>query len=168
MGNSSKRSMCNDIFDFNVLKFFDIHTRSGKVLRPFPVRWEFLLPCWVKINSDGVARGSPGLATRGGIFRGSMRKFIGGFSAFLDVQTALVAEFYGVIHAIEEAQNMDLTNLWLECDSALVCAKFTVRTNVPLMLRNRWNTCLNCCGKSGFRFLTFFMKGMFVLTSLLT
>jgi len=40
-----------------------------------------------------------------------MRKFIGGFSAFLDVQTALVAEFYGVIHAIEEAQNMDLTNL---------------------------------------------------------
>jgi len=31
-----------------------------------------------------------------------MRKFIGAFSAFLKVQTVMVAEFYGVIHAIEE------------------------------------------------------------------
>jgi len=29
---------------------------------------------------------------------------IGGFSAFLDIQTALVAEFYGVIHVIEETK----------------------------------------------------------------
>jgi len=28
---------------------------------------------------------------------------IGAFFAFLEVQTAMVAEFYGVIHAIEEA-----------------------------------------------------------------
>jgi len=31
-----------------------------------------------------------------------MREFIGAFSAFLEVQTALVAEFYRVIHAMEE------------------------------------------------------------------
>jgi len=28
-----------------------------------------------------------------------MREFIGAFSVFIDVQTALVAEFYGVIYA---------------------------------------------------------------------
>jgi len=50
---------------------------------------------------------------------------------------ALVAEFYGVIHAMEEAQKMRLTNVWLKCDSALVCATFTPRTNVSWMLRNR-------------------------------
>jgi len=33
-----------------------------------------------------------------------MRKFIGVFSAFLKVQNAMVAEFYGVIHAMEEAK----------------------------------------------------------------
>ena len=66
-----------------------------------------------------------------------MGEFIGAFSAFLEVQTALVAEFYGVIHAMEEAQKMGLTNVWLECDSALVCAAFPTRTIVPLMLRNR-------------------------------
>jgi len=31
--------MKNDILDFNVIKFFDINSRSGKVLRPLPVRW---------------------------------------------------------------------------------------------------------------------------------
>ena len=67
-----------------------------------------------------------------------MGEFIGAFSAFLDFQTALVAEFYGVIYALEEAQKLGLTNVWLECHSALVCAAFIVRKNV-----SRWNTCLN-------------------------
>ena len=83
-----------------------------------------------------------------------MGEFIDAFSGFLEVQTALVAEFYGVIHAMEEAQKlrkMGLTNVWLECDFVLVCAAFTARTNVPWMLRNRWNTCLNFCGTIRFR-----------------
>jgi len=71
----------------------------------------------------------------------------------------MVAEFYGVIHAMEETQKMGLTNVWLECDSALVCAEFTVRTNVPWMLRNWWNTCLNYCGKIRFRTTHIFGEG---------
>ena len=57
MGNSSKASMNNDMLNFNMIKFFDINTRSGKVLRPIPVRWEFPSPGWVKINIDGADRG---------------------------------------------------------------------------------------------------------------
>jgi len=38
VGNLSKASMKNDMLDFNVITFFGINTRSGKVLRPFPVR----------------------------------------------------------------------------------------------------------------------------------
>jgi len=34
----------NDMLDFNVIKFFGIKTRSGKVLRPLPVRWKFSSP----------------------------------------------------------------------------------------------------------------------------
>ncbi|XP_068503599.1 uncharacterized protein [Phaseolus vulgaris] len=111
VGNSSKRSMKNDMFDFYVLKLFDINTRSGKVLQPLPVRWEFPSPSWVKINIDGAARGSPSLVACGGIFRGSMEEFIGGFSTFLDIQNALVAEFYGVIHVIEEVKKMGFSSL---------------------------------------------------------
>jgi len=61
-----------------------------------------------------------------------MGKFIGCFFAFLEVQTSMVAEFYGIIHATGEAQNV-----WLECDSFFVCASFTARTNAPWMLHNR-------------------------------
>jgi len=59
-----------------------------------------------------------------------MREFIGVFSVVLEVQTVMVAEFYGVIYAMEEAQNMGLTNVWLECDFTLVCAAFIAITNV--------------------------------------
>jgi len=55
--NSSKASMKNDMLDFKVIKFFGINTRSGKVLRPLLVRWEFSSPGRVKINTDGAARG---------------------------------------------------------------------------------------------------------------
>jgi len=101
MGNSSKVSMKNNIFDFNVLKLFCINTRTDKVLRPLPVRLEFPSLGWVKINIDGAIRGYPGLVACGSIFRGSMEEFIGAFSAFLDVQTALVTKFYVVIYVLE-------------------------------------------------------------------
>ena len=54
VGNSSKASMKNDMFNFNVLKSFGINIRTGKVLRPLPVRWEFPSPGCVKINTDGL------------------------------------------------------------------------------------------------------------------
>jgi len=85
VGNSFKVSMKNDILDFNVIKFFGINIRTGKVLRLLPVKWEFPSPSWVKINIDGATREYYGLTTCGGIFRGSMREFIGVFSAFLEV-----------------------------------------------------------------------------------
>ena len=77
--------MKNDMLDFNVINFFGINTRTGKVLRPLPLRWEFPSPSWVKINIDGAAKGYHDLATCGGIFRGSTWDFIGAFFAFLEV-----------------------------------------------------------------------------------
>ena len=35
--NSSNTSMKNDMFNFNVLKFFGINIHTGKVLRPLPI-----------------------------------------------------------------------------------------------------------------------------------
>jgi len=61
------------MLDLNVIKFFGINIHTGKVFCLVPVRWEFSSPGWVKINTDGVARGYPSLATCGGIFCGSMR-----------------------------------------------------------------------------------------------
>ena len=54
VGNSSKASMKNDTFDFNVLKFFGINIRTDKVLRSFSVRWEFPSPGWLKLTLMGL------------------------------------------------------------------------------------------------------------------
>jgi len=142
-----------------MIKIFGINSDTGKVLRALPVRWEFPSPDWVKIDIDGAVRGYPGLATCGGIFRGSIMEFIGAFFLFLEVQTTMVVEFHEVIHAMEEAQKIGLTNVCLECDFALVCVAFTARINVPRMLCNRWNTCLNYCGKIKFRVTHIFREG---------
>ena len=66
------------------------------------------------------------------------------FSAFLEVQTAMVVEFYGVIHAnaMEKTQKTRLTNVWL------ILILITVE-------------------KSGLELLIFFVKGMRVLISLI-
>jgi len=42
-----------------------------------------------------------------------MREVIGVFSSsvFIEVQTAMVADFYRVMHVMEEAQKMGLTNV---------------------------------------------------------
>jgi len=92
-------------------------------------------------------------------FSWSMSEFIGAFSMFLKVQTAMATEFYGVIHTIVETQKMWLTNVWLECDSALVCVAFIAMTNVPWMRRNRWNTCFNYCEKIRFKITHIFREG---------
>jgi len=39
-------------------------------------------------------------------------------------------EFIGALFAMEEAQKMGLTNVWLECHFALVCVAFTASTDV--------------------------------------
>jgi len=43
-------------------------------------------------------------------FHGSIGELIGVFSAFHEVQTTMVVEFYGVIDAMKETQKIGLTN----------------------------------------------------------
>jgi len=94
-----------------------------------------------------------------------MREFISAFFAFLEVQIAMVAEFYGVIHAMEEAQKMGFTNVWLECDFAL----FVLRLLLGLIFCGFFVIdgilVLITVGKSGLRLLIFFVKGIPVLIS---
>jgi len=111
--NSFKASMKNDMLDFNVIKCFGINTRNGKVLCHLPVRWKSPFSEWVKTDTDGVAK-------RYLVLLWKYEIVYWGFSAFLNVQTALVAEFYGVIYDLDEVQKMEFTNVWLECDSTLV------------------------------------------------
>jgi len=166
VGNSSKASMKDDMLDINVIKFFCINTCTGKILRPLPVRWEFPSPGWIKINIDGAARGNPDLAICGGIFRGSMGEFIGAFFAFLEVQTAMVVEFCGVIHAMEETQKMGVLLMY---SLNVILLWFVLHLLAGLVFRGCFVISgiliLITVGKSGLGLLIFFVKGMRVLIS---
>jgi len=86
---------------------------------------------------NGVPRGSRGLLSYASIFRGSMSDFVGGFSFFLGVQFSLVTEFMRVIISLEEVQKDGYIQLWLECDSSLVCHVFPSKSYVDWFFRNR-------------------------------
>ena len=165
VGNSSKASMKNDMFDFNVLKFFGINTHSGKVLRHLPVRWEFPSPGWVKINIDGAARGYPGLVACGSIFRGSMESLLELSLRFLTFKLLWLLNF------------MELYMLWRKLKSwVLLMSGWNVTLPWFVLCSLLGQMFLGCfvingifvlitVEKSGLWLLIFFVKGMRVLIS---
>jgi len=95
-----------------------------------------------------------------------MREFIGAFYAFIEVQTALVAEFYAVIHAME----MKIKRWGLLMSGwSVILLWFVLR----LLLGQMFLICfvideilvLIAVGKLGLWLLMFFMNGMRVLIS---
>ena len=80
--NSSKSSMHNDMFDFNVLKFFDIYTCSSKVLLDESFLHQVRLKLTLMMLLEVLL-----VLLLVEVF--SVREFICGFYTFLDVQTIL-------------------------------------------------------------------------------
>jgi len=147
--------------------FFNINTRSGKVLHPLPVRWEFPSPGWVKINIDGTTRGSPGLVACGGIFRGSMGYFIGGFSI------SFIFRLFWLLNFMELYMSLKKLKRWvlLVYDLNVILPWFVLHLLLGLTFLGFFviggTLALITVEKLGLRFLTYFMKVMHVLTNLL-
>ncbi|PNX84033.1 ribonuclease H, partial [Trifolium pratense] len=91
-GNMSKGIMSNCITDFQALKEFNIVSHVGPAPKIQEVIWSFPPTGWIKANTDGAARGSPGHASAGGIFRDSSGGIKGCFSLYLGIQSSLFAE----------------------------------------------------------------------------
>ncbi|XP_062011846.1 uncharacterized protein LOC133728442 [Rosa rugosa] len=72
----------------------------------------------LKVNTDGAARGTLGLAGFGGIFRDHLGNCMGCFAGSMGIATALEAELQAIIHAVLIASGKGWTSLWIECDSA--------------------------------------------------
>ena len=59
-------------------------------------RWEKPPKGWIKLNMDGCASGSTGLAGCGGVMRDSHRELISGFSRHVGTTNSFVAELWGL------------------------------------------------------------------------
>lgn len=59
---------------------------------------------WLKLNTDGAARGDPGLATAGGVVRDEHGMWRGGFALNIGICSAPLAELWGnllwIMHSV--------------------------------------------------------------------
>ncbi|GMN54146.1 hypothetical protein TIFTF001_023284 [Ficus carica] len=97
--------MKNSISDLIILKHFNIVNRIGRPLDIIKVQWKAPISSWIKINTDGAANGSLGLAGCGGIFRTYMGFCNECFCKSLEIMIAYEAELLGVTIAFEFAQH---------------------------------------------------------------
>lgn len=79
-------------------------TRSRSTLRL--VIWYPPIYPWFKLNTDGLAKGNPGPATCGDVFRDCKGCYLGGFFQGLGHRTAFFAELMGVIIGVEFVINL--------------------------------------------------------------
>ncbi|GAU22346.1 hypothetical protein TSUD_106740 [Trifolium subterraneum] len=142
-GNNSKQSSSNSIRDFIVLKHFKVSIHPPKIPLLKEVLWQAPLVNWIKCNIDGAAKGNPGIAACGGVFRNSDANFIFCFAEPLGFASSYQAELCAAITAIEIAHTRNWHNLWLETDSTLVVLAFkNSNTKVAWNLRNRWHNAM--------------------------
>ena len=97
-----------DFIILHKIGVFDNHPAGPNIAQ---VSWNLPPNSWIKVNIDGSARGTPGHAGCGGIFR-TCRGFIkGSFSYYLGINFAFESELMGFILAIEIAYNWNWYNL---------------------------------------------------------
>ncbi|KAL6194704.1 hypothetical protein ACLB2K_035781 [Fragaria x ananassa] len=74
----------------------------------------------IKLNIDGLAKGNPGFASCGGVFRDTHGHNIGGYCKGLGHNSAFYSKLMGVIIRVEYAFQFGWKCLWLESDSTSV------------------------------------------------
>lgn len=83
------------------------------------VMWEPPADGWIKINTNGAAPGSPGIAACVVLFRNPLGDFLGGFAHHMGISFALQAELFAIIKVIDYAHDLGWHSIWLESDFEL-------------------------------------------------
>jgi ribonuclease HI len=155
----SKGHMFSSIHEFAIIKHFGVICHHPPAPSIKQVNWLRPPSNWVKCNTDGASRGSPGASACGGIFRGHLGTFLGAFSANIGVSTSLHAEICAAIYAIDFAWNRGWHNFWLESDSLLLVQAFSNIQLIPWKLKTKWKNCLHRIKDFRFRVSHIYREG---------
>lgn len=93
-----------------------------------------------KANADGSARGKPGPAGYGLVFRDQLNSFVMVQVQGLRVLDNFSAEVIAILEAIEIAIEQGWAMLWVESDSVAAVSAFT-SNSVPWQYLARWRAC---------------------------
>lgn len=123
IGNSStKGHTSSSIEEFSILELFAVNGHLDKSPTIKHVDWLSPHCDWFKCNT---AKGFPGNAGGGGIFRDKSAVVLGCFATYYGIAHSIHAELLAVFHAIELAHQKGWHPLWLECDSTSVVLAFS-------------------------------------------
>ena len=88
------------------------------------VRWERLPGGWVILNTNGAAKGNPGLAGCGGVVRDENDKWIARFPKHIGISTSFVAELWGLREGLILCYDLNVPSLVVELDAKVVVECF--------------------------------------------
>lgn len=110
------RNNIEELINLRDLGIQGIHSKAPKVLY---VNWLAPKPRWTKLNTDGTALRSPGVAECG-VFRNSRGFVRSCYWSLLGVSFAYEAELWGVIKGVCFAGYYGWDYLWIESDSTFI------------------------------------------------
>lgn len=106
---------------------------------------------WIKVNTDGAAKGSPGHAGGGAIFRDKIGAVLGCFAEYYGVTDSFSAELFAAMSAIYIAVEKGWSKIWMECDSTLVVQAYSNPDIVSWRTRTKWMNCVKLASTLDFR-----------------
>ena len=151
--NASSSSQLVPIF--GLLGLSQLRPRAPKLIQVF---WRPPEIGWVKVNTDGSFHNHLS-AGYGGIFRNNEALFLGAFANKVTVPSALDAEVFAVIEAVNIAMTKGWCNLWVEVDSLVLLTYLRYPNRVPWRLLSRWSRCLHMISHLNFRISHIFKEG---------
>ena len=77
----------------------------------------------LKLNSDGSVRAS-GYAAAGGLIRDSLGHWKHGYSVNIGITSSLEAELWGLVYGLQVALSLDISDLLVDLDSAVLVSFF--------------------------------------------
>lgn len=157
--NQSNCFANNNPTEFAILRSLNINLRFKNSPKIREKIWHPPIIGWLKVNTDGAAQDSPGLAGGGGIFRDHLGKFVACFAAFYDIQHAIYAELLSVILAVELAHAKGWHHLWIESDSTLVVDILIGNIQPPWSIASRWSICQSLLSSMSWKVSHIFREG---------
>ena len=138
----AKGHVGHSVMDITILRGLGVQSRPRRAPLCIPVHWLPPQVGWVKLNTDGMAHGSPGRAASGGVFRNHMGVVIGAYCFDVGIGTAFLAEISALIQGIEYAHQRGWHMLWIEVDSMAVLQCLQSPSYLPpWRVATRWDNC---------------------------
>ena len=84
------------------------------------VCWEKPPFGWLKLNTDGLADGNPGMAGCGGLLRDDHGNWLAGFARRIGTNTSFVAELWGLRDGLSLCYNLNIPSIIVELDDKAI------------------------------------------------